>query len=162
MIVNVYRRIAIGLERANIVVFVGIVVIIKIAWNFVSKQLYFALTEESYTTGKVEIGNVFFTFFVMVIFSPPVETYITPYLFFKHLSGRIRTWQIVVLSAIVFALFHTYNVGYVFYAFFSGLIFSTCYVLRLRSNPFVTIVLIHSVYNAVGFFHDRWSLIKEW
>jgi membrane protease YdiL (CAAX protease family) len=156
MIQGINERIALGLERMNMGIYVGIFVALKIALAYVSEQIYFALTNDSIATGSVEIGNIYFSVFAVAMLGPLIETYLVQYLFFKHLLGRISLWWIVILSAFVFALFHTYNIGYVFYAFFSGLILSTSYALRLRSNPFVSTLLIHSVYNLLGFIYNYW------
>ena len=156
MIPSVYERIGVGLERMNMALYVGAFVTLKVLLAYVSEQIYFNLTNESIASGTIEIGNIYFTFVVVTILGPLIETYLVQYLFFKHLSGRINQWLIVVLSAFVFALFHTYNVGYIFYAFFSGLILSTSYALRRRTNPFVCTLLIHSVYNFLGFIYNNW------
>jgi membrane protease YdiL (CAAX protease family) len=156
MIHSIHGRIGIRLERMNMALFVGIFVAFKAALAYVSEQIYFNLTNESIASGLIEIGNIYFTFVVVIIFGPLIETYLIQYLFFKYLLGRISQWLIVVLSAFVFALFHTYNIGYVFYAFFSGLILSTSYALRRRSNPFVCTLVIHSIYNLLGFIYNNW------
>ena len=53
-------------------------------------------------------------------------------------------------------MFHYYNVGYVVYAFFSSLILSTSYALKIRANPFVHTAVIHAVYNLFEFIYNRW------
>lgn len=137
MILNMYERFAHGMGRLNMAVYVGMFVALKLALWYVSEHLYFSFANQSIANEPVNLGNIYVTFIGITILGPLLETYLTQYLFFKYLSGRISQWLIVVLSAIVFALFHTYNLGYVIYAFFSGLILSTSYALRLRSNPFL-------------------------
>jgi len=156
MIPSFHERLGIGLGQMNIVLYVGIFVASKVVLAYASEQLYFGLTNESIASGSIEIGNIYFTFFAVAILGPLIETYLIQYLFFKHLMGRISQWLIVLLSAFAFALFHTYNLGYIFYAFFSGLILSTSYALRLRSNPFVCTLMIHSVYNLLGLIYNNW------
>jgi len=157
MILNIHQRLRVDLERMNMAVYVAIFVALKVALWYGVEYFYFGFTNESIAREPVEIGNIYFTFIAITIFGPALETYLIQYLFFKHLSGRLSHWWIVILSAVVFALFHTYNLGYVLYAFLSGLILSISYLLRLRSNPFVSTLLIHSLYNLLGFIYNHWG-----
>jgi len=157
MILNVHQRLGVNLERMNMAAYVAIFVALKAALWYGAECLYFGFTTESIASEPVEIGNVYITFVTITIFGPALETYLIQYLFFKHLSGHLSNWLIVIISAVVFALFHTYNLGYVLYAFLSGLILSISYALRLRSNPFVSTLLIHSLYNLLGFIYNHWG-----
>jgi membrane protease YdiL (CAAX protease family) len=153
---GIHEKIFVGLERLNTVFYVAIFVVLKILWGYVSDHIYFAVSGgESFSREEKDLGSEYLAFFVVTIAAPLVETYLIQYLFFKYLSQYLNQMAIIVISAIAFGLFHHYNVGYVVYAFFSGLILSTSYAIKIRSNPFVCTSLIHAVYNLFGFLYDR-------
>lgn len=154
MIPNVHEK-TFGLEKLNTVFYVAIFLVLRIAWGYASDRIYFAVRNESFSRGTMDLGNEYLTFVTVVIAGPVLETYLTQHLFFKYLLPYLNRWTIVVISAIVFAMFHHYNLGYIVNAFFSGLILSTSYALRIRSNPFVCTALIHSFYNLFGFLYHR-------
>jgi len=151
-----YRRIVLSLERMNIPAYVGIFVALKLLLAYFSNQINVRVTNESLTKELVEFPNIYVAFGVIVLFAPPLETYLSQYLFFKNLKGRIPQWAIILLSAFVFGLLHTYSIGYVIYAIPSGMLLSLSYALRIHSNPFVCTTLIHAVYNLIGFVINNW------
>ena len=153
---SVGGRIVVELERMNTMLYVGIFVALKLVLNQVSRLINFSVTGQPITKGFEDIVNVNITFLVAVIAGPIIETYLAQYLFFKYLSGRCNKWLIVVMSAIFFAFMHHYNAGYIVYAFFSGLLLSTSYAIRLDKNPFVCTVLIHSMHNLAIFLINNW------
>jgi membrane protease YdiL (CAAX protease family) len=157
MIRSSCSRIALILERMNTPAYVGIFVVLKLVLAYFSNRINVSVTNESITKELVEFPNIYVAFGTIVLFAPPVETYLSQYLFFKNLTGRVPQWAIILLSALVFGLLHTYSIGYVLYAIPSGILLSLSYALRLRSNPFVCTTLIHAVYNLIGFVVNNWS-----
>lgn len=152
---GVRERTFLNLEKLNTVFYVAIFFLLKIAWGYAGDRIFFAVRGESFSKGTVDLENEYLAFVLVIIAAPVIETYLTQHLFFKYLLPYLSRWTIVLISAIVFAMFHHYNVGYVVYAFFSGLILSTSYALKIRSNPFVCTSLIHAAYNLFGFIYAR-------
>jgi membrane protease YdiL (CAAX protease family) len=146
---------AIGLEQMNVFVYIFIFVGLKILWSETAEQMHGTLAEEPLVNGYFEFSNHYEAFFAVVVFAPLIETYLNQYLFFKYLSRHLSVWAIVLVSGLFFGLMHFYSIGYILYAIPAGVLLSTSYALRLRSNPFVCTCLIHSVYNLIGFLSDR-------
>jgi membrane protease YdiL (CAAX protease family) len=154
---NTYNRVALSLARMNMPAYVTIFVVLKLLLGYLSSHINFSLTNEPITKGFFEFGNIYAAFFIIVIVAPIVETYLTQYLFFKNLTGRLPQWTIILLSGLVFGLLHHYNIGYILYAIPSGLLLSVSYAFRLHSNPFVCTTLIHAIYNLIGFVFNNWN-----
>jgi membrane protease YdiL (CAAX protease family) len=138
-----------ALRQMNVVLFVCLFVLIKFIPAYISSKLTYILTDEPITGGAVIFGNIYQTFFTVAILAPVAETYFCQYLFFRYLSKYISSSKIVLLSALIFSLFHVYNVGYFVHAFFAGAILSFSYSCRERPHPFISTALIHSVYNMI-------------
>ncbi len=156
MIQSIYKKILFSLERMNMALYIGIFVALKVSLNYLSKLIDVNVSGEPIAKGFFDFGNIYAAFFLIVILAPLIETYLVQYLFFKNLTGRLPQWAIILLSAFVFGLLHHYNIGYILYAFLSGLLLSVSYSFRLHSNPFVCTALIHSVYNLIGFAINKW------
>ena len=152
---RIAKRLALGLEGMNIPTYVGIFVALKLLVSHVFDFIHISVTDESITKDLFEFRNIYEALIVIVLIAPVVETYLVQHLFFKYLIGRWPQWAIIVLSAVVFGLFHHYNVGYVLYGIASGLLLSASYAFRLRSNPFVCTALIHACYNLTGFIINQ-------
>jgi len=85
-----------------------------------------------------------------LVLSPLLETLIFQYFIIK-LVQRFR-WNntiAVFISASLFGVAHYYNIRYIIFAFFLGLIFGTAFILfQLRKNKsYLWICLIHFLYN---------------
>lgn len=99
-----------------------------------------------------------------VLFAPLVET-----LVFQHWLMQLATrylpfsrgWQkwagALLLSAVIFALGHTYSPYYIFAAFIIGLIFAATYWLfakRGDMSPVLAVFLLHFTNNFINFIRD--------
>lgn len=92
-------------------------------------------------------------FFTVVIFAPLVETLVWQLLLYWLLS-KIRYFKknpiwIILISAIGFGISHNYSTHYIIWATIIGFLFMYAYVLRLKNQPFWTVVAIHALANAV-------------
>ncbi len=139
------------LRQMNVVLFVCLFVLIKFIPAYIISKLTYILSDEPITTGNELFGNIYVQVVTLVILAPVVETYFCQYLFFRYLSKYLSSTKIVLLSALVFSLFHLYNVGYLFHAFLAGVILSFSYSCREKPHPFISTALIHSVYNLIVF-----------
>ena len=99
------------------------------------------------------IETVVYEFFTAVIIAPLVETLIFQFLVIEFLYlTKIGKRKIVVISAIIFSLTHYYSIGYIFYAFSMGVIFSYSYVIRKNATQaFLTVYAIHLLRNAMAY-----------
>lgn len=60
----------------------------------------------------------------------------------------------IILSSLMFALNHTYDIGYFVYAFLIGVIFSYVYIIRYSKNTFssfATVYTLHLLINIIAF-----------
>ena len=88
-----------------------------------------------------------------VIIVPLLETLIfqkLPYfLFTKIRYFRSHICLVIIISALLFGLSHTYSLNYVIYAICIGVIFMYAYVVRVNKRPFWTVFLIHALFNMI-------------
>jgi membrane protease YdiL (CAAX protease family) len=139
------------MEKLNDVVYILLFVAIKLLVAYLFSLVALEFLGRSIMSDTPEWGTRTQAFITIVLLGPFVETYFCQYLFFKYLSRYFSGGVIILLSAIVFGLLHTYNSVYIAYAFFSGLLLSLSYYYRLNSHPYVFAFLIHSIYNLLTF-----------
>ncbi|MCB2361671.1 type II CAAX prenyl endopeptidase Rce1 family protein [Clostridium estertheticum] len=96
-------------------------------------------------------------FIVAVIIAPLIETLIFQYAIIKYLRKlnilKNRNLIIILISAILFGLAHTYNLQYVIHTFFIGILLAYSFVVyeKKESSPFWTVCAIHSLRNLTIF-----------
>ena len=96
-------------------------------------------------------------FIVTVIIAPLIETLINQYAIIKILRKlnilENRNLIIILISAILFGLGHTYNLQYVIHTFFIGILLAYSFVIyeKKESSPFWTVCAIHSLRNLTIF-----------
>lgn len=91
---------------------------------------------------------------VSSIFAPIVETCLfqmLPFYLFKKI-GINNQYLLLILPALIFGYFHTYNPLYQVGAFSSGLVFNYTYIWYSINYKyaFVLVALLHSAYNLYG------------
>lgn len=148
---RILMRIRLQIERLNNAAYISVFVAIKLLIAYLFSLVALEFLGRSVMSDTPEWGTKTQSFIAVVLLGPLVETYVCQYLFFKYLLKHLSGGVIILLSAIVFGLLHTYNSVYVLYAFFSGLLLSLSYYYRLNSYPFVIVFLIHSIYNLLAF-----------
>jgi membrane protease YdiL (CAAX protease family) len=152
-----YRRLGLGLERVNIATFVALFVTAKLLVSYIFARLAFVISDNPITHGFPDLGNDYVAFVTIVLIGPLIETFLFQYIFFKNLDGNLGHTKIVLLSALIFSLFHLYNLSSFLYAFFSGSLLSISYACRIRSSPFACTFLIHAFYNLAAFVVNHWK-----
>lgn len=92
---------------------------------------------------------------VACMITPLVETFLYQYLPINILgkSEKLleRSYVIIIVSAILFGLAHTYDIVYVFRTFIIGLFLAYTYVIYQKKSfsPFLMVCIIHAIQNAV-------------
>ena len=99
---SVAYSIGLRLASMNTALYITLFVVLKLLLNYASNVVNRLAEREPLTTGFEEIVNAHMTFIVVVVGAPLLETYVSQYLFFKYLSGRLNNWLIVLLSALFF------------------------------------------------------------
>ncbi len=101
-------------------------------------------------------------FVVVVLIGPVMETLffqVASYSFFSYvikgvkLGSRSKRTLFILSSSLLFAAFHQYNWLYCISAFLGGLSlnYSYLYFKKQRFFPFLSVVIIHSLYNLLVF-----------
>ena len=147
---RIMTSIRVRLEGLNNAVYIAAFVAIKLLIAYLFSLVALEYLGKSILSDIPDLGTNTQRFITLVFLAPLVETYLFQYLFFEHLSRYLKSSVIIFLSAIAFGLGHTYNSGYILYAFFSGLLYSVGYYYRLNSHPYVMVFLIHSIYNLLA------------
>lgn len=148
---RILMSIRLRMERLNDVAYISVFVAIKLLVAYLFSLVALEFLGRSIMSDTPEWGTRTQSFITIVLLGPLAETYFCQHLFFKYLPRYLSGGGIILLSAIVFGLLHSYNSVYVLYAFFSGLLLSLSYYYRLNSHPFVIVYLIHSIYNLLTF-----------
>ena len=63
----------------------------------------------------------------------------------------------IIISALLFSLIHLYSVYYMIYTFFFGIILALAYYISIyrKQNAFLTLFLIHVIWNSIVFVVDK-------
>lgn len=108
-------------------------------------------------------------FCVVVLVTPILETLIfqsCSYNAFQFLTQKlvikspVKDWLFIITSSLIFSAFHWYNWLYHVHAFLGGICLNYAYLYFNRANfyPYLSVVLIHCIYNLLVFF-IRYTLI---
>jgi hypothetical protein len=105
-------------------------------------------------------------FFLAVVFGPFIETFIFQFLIietamicFKKLGVPYSNITSIAISGIVFGISHSYSTYYILAASISGVLFAFFYLVARNHkfmNAFLTVWIIHTTTNFVGFVVDDW------
>lgn len=95
-------------------------------------------------------------FIVLIFIAPFLETLLLNYLPFKVLNKfKCNNCLIIIISSLIFSLLHNYSCVYMIFAFFSGLIINSFFMIIYKQSDeiissFYTF-LLHSLYNLIIF-----------
>ena len=100
----------------------------------------------------------FFKIIDSIIIAPVLETLIFQalviYILDRLLTKKI-TFQIAI-SSFLFGSFHNYNITYIFFGVFLGIVLSTAFILYKRKNSwndaYLAVVFIHALRNMIAIF----------
>lgn len=91
--------------------------------------------------------------FSVIIISPVLETAIQyiPVKIFSYSKYKYANSASIIISALIFALLHKWELLYFISLFFAGFIWaSICFTLiRRKFYPYLYIAIIHALYNAI-------------
>ena len=91
-------------------------------------------------------------FILVVIVAPILETLIFQYLIINFFLTKTKSFYACVISSLIFALQHMYNLFYFVLTLFVGLIFAYLYVIgKKRNYGFILVAVAHSLYNLIVF-----------
>jgi len=142
-------------KNCNKVLFIFLMFVLSILLTIVLSPLFdlFDITILPSSGVEEHTDNKMHEFTTAVIIAPLVETLIFQILLIEFLYlTKIGKRKIVILSAIIFSITHYYSIGYIFYAFSMGVIFSYSYIIRENTvNAFLTVYAIHVLRNTVAF-----------
>ncbi|WP_409557576.1 CPBP family intramembrane glutamic endopeptidase [Allomuricauda sp. SCSIO 65647] len=108
-----------------------------------------------------EINNKWVFFILIALIAPVLETlifqiflirgcFVFLYLLFGKRLSEVKTlWVSIIFSAIVFGLFHFFDLTYIIIMVFLGLFWGIVYYYSEKRSfsSFITISILHSLYN---------------
>lgn len=110
----------------------------------------FADIEEYHKQGFV------FTFVLLVVVAPILETFFAQFFILEVMRKlKVSVSISVVIAAVIFGLFHYYNIWYILATIISGFVFAYYYMaLRQqgRWNKILLVIALHAMANIVAFF----------
>lgn len=163
MVLRFVKRVKIFLLSINTVYLVALFVALGILMNYFFSILPFTESSDVVEVNnfKEELGPIGYPILLLVV-APLVETLIFKTLVINlssHLLKRANVYSKktpVLISAVLFALIHTYNLTYVIVTFFAGLLFATLYVImqKRKENAFLGVSVAHSSHNLYCYILD--------
>ncbi len=138
-------------KNLNIVLkFLFLNIIVAHLLDFLAKK---TVNTIEYFNTRTSLAVIFIS---TIVIAPLVETFFVQYLIieiiYRNFRGNNIKLYAILISSIIFGLYHCYNSFAIFSAFVMGLILSSNYVyFRLRTNPFFYTVLLHALYNLYAF-----------
>lgn len=128
-------------------------------------QILYLISPEGFNNPAIN-HSMFRVFVEALVLAPIAETCINQFLPIELnaiLKKKLPTVVIVIISAVIFGLSHTYSFIYAIYTFFIGLYLATYYVIiRQRSsqprNAFWTVTFCHFIFNLTTFCDQFFSI----
>lgn len=148
MINNIYKYI----NKLNFFSLIFLVTLINLLICFIASFLSNYFTGKSLNEGVNGFLNTQEEFVLVVIIAPLFETLIFQYLIIDFFSKKMQLKFACFISALTFALQHTYNLFYFVFALFMGIILAFLYVIGHKKNKgFVLVLITHFLYNLIVF-----------
>lgn len=127
-----------------------ILVFIAVSINLVDTEIKAEESEDVFLESK----STLFKFFIIVFFTPLIETFLLnflPYQIFKRFIKK--NVIIIILNALIFAVLHHYSYTYMVMTFIGGIFLNFFYVACVYKKHFAFLLttLLHAVYNLIGF-----------
>ncbi|WP_295125660.1 CPBP family intramembrane glutamic endopeptidase [uncultured Chitinophaga sp.] len=101
--------------------------------------------------------GIWVEFILFCVIAPPVETYFFQKLFYDYFTGngKSKVW-LIILSSIIFGLFHFYSISYVIVAALNGVLFIYTYIIWQghKISKYLIVTMIHA-------FHNLFFLLLE-
>ncbi len=138
------------LERQNFAILIlGFIIVSYLL------SLFFSFLMQCFSAGNLATTGATFTsltneILTMCLLAPLVETLIVQYGIIETLRTKVSLKIACFISAVIFALIHSYNIYYVVFTFFSGLCFAYLYCLKKSVITGLLLTLTaHVLYNTL-------------
>jgi hypothetical protein len=150
-ITNKLQRLFVWWENLRLVPFMGVTLLFSYVVFIFFIPFSFLLPPMA-SSGEIH----FFKIIESIVIAPVIETLIWQagviYLLERFITKKI-TFQ-VAISSVLFGLSHYYNITYIFFGIYLGIVLSTAFVLYKRKNSwseaYGTVVLIHVFRNIIA------------
>ena len=113
---------------------------------------------------KIDFNNESFAYiiFEVIILAPIIETFLCQFLLLELTlivmeESRHKYSVSIFISGLIFGVLHIYNLGYMIALIILGWLFSFIYIFYKKSkrlNPFLAVLLTHSIYNLIVLVKD--------
>jgi membrane protease YdiL (CAAX protease family) len=145
---------------------ISMIIINLIFVFFISLSVTLLINDEIFEVDYLIGQSLPDIFFTTVIFAPIIETLIFQFLIiesvlylFKKLKISNSLFVSVAISGIFFGISHSYNIYYVLVTILLGFLLGFFYLIAKNHkymNAFLTVCIVHSCSNLVGFIVDDW------
>ena len=149
------------ITNCNLLKFIAIQFLVITIFSMIIKLVfYFFSIDIGINQVVISFNNspILIKVLVLIILGPFLETFIfqsLPYLVLSKFPLLKNKKFILIFSALLFGISHTYSVGYVVYAFFIGAFLMFSYLSRLKKgDSFQTVFTIHILINSIAFLID--------
>lgn len=143
--------------------FTLLVVVINLTLSFLITYLSYYHLDKTLSRNSIVWNSTTEEFIVSVILAPALETLLFQYYSYKlftyitrdvSLKDKNKEWLFIVCSSLIFSAMHGYNWLYQVSAFLGGvtLNYSYLYFKKAKFYPYLSVVLIHLLYNLCVFF----------
>lgn len=148
---NVLKKINNIIAQLHPFVLICFFVAFNFCLSFVLNILSKIILQSSFTQNAHHFSSLTDEIFLVVIISPFIETAIFQYIIIELLFDKFKKEIICIVSAIIFACTHLYNLMYFIFAFIIGLTFAYLYLIgRLKKRGFLYVYMTHIIYNFIA------------
>jgi hypothetical protein len=135
-----------------------VAVLLSITYNIAFSFVLEYFTESGLKADELESIPPFKLLLMATILAPLVETFVFQFLLIEIICFFSKSKMLaLVVSTILFALTHAYNLNYILFAFIPGFMLGILYlILKNKQKPaFILVCLAHALSNLYSFIHNN-------
>lgn len=145
------------LIRLNLAYFILLVLLVSLVVTAAFHLIVPANNLDNPIAGKTE--SIIALFFFTVLYGPLIETLLIQFfpikgiLFFLNKKNKHKYIIAILFSALLMSSMHIFNPAYFFYMFTIGCLLAISFIIAIhrRQNAFLTIGIVHAIWNFLVF-----------
>ncbi len=135
-------------------------VVLNFLFSLIFSYVSDVIFEKKLLYGFKNLGSLYNEFILVILIAPLFETLLFQYGIIEIVRKKFTPLVCCSISALIFALMHTYNLFYFFFAFLGGLLFAYLYFIgKSIINGFLLAFSVHLIYNCIVFLIKNWCKI---
>ena len=144
----IFKQINIPLLLRYILITLGITFLTYYIFDYISKYININFTNVTEPTNFLMIITSFIT---TCVFAPITEEIVFKFGLLDYLKNKSNSFIALILSSVVFALLHFYNIDGIILTLLLGLL---CGISYLKTNNLIYPIIIHLAFNLYALFGD--------